>query len=100
MRRLLRDHPGAAGHAGMGRSRPHRADRHRRTGSGILVLTAVLTTVPKVPLRLSQQNAGSHRSRKLRMSSPAPRFAMLASLSGQASSEDRRELLRKVTEAM
>ncbi|MBA2587761.1 MAG: DUF2336 domain-containing protein [Alphaproteobacteria bacterium] len=34
------------------------------------------------------------------MSIPAPRFAMLAGLSGQASSEDRRELLRKVTEAM
>ena len=34
------------------------------------------------------------------MSSPAPRFAMLAGLSGQSSSEDRRELLRKVTEAM
>jgi len=34
------------------------------------------------------------------MSSPAPRFAMLAGISGQSSSEDRRELLRKVTEAM
>jgi uncharacterized protein (DUF2336 family) len=34
------------------------------------------------------------------MSSPAPRFAMLAGLSGQTSSDDRRELLRKVTEAM
>lgn len=34
------------------------------------------------------------------MSNPAPRFAMLTGLSGQASSESRRELLRKVTEAL
>src|ERR1700712_4630706 len=40
------------------------------------------------------------RAEGCRMSIPAPRFAMLAGLSGQASSEDRRELLRKVTEAM
>ena len=34
------------------------------------------------------------------MSSPAPRFALLAGFNGQSSSEERRELLRKVTEAM